>query len=329
MDPVDIGQGAGGVGPGGDRGHVGPGAEHVAGRGDRDQPGPLGRPARRTGRPAARRWPGRPRPSAPPPRPGRRLDPGPDVGVVVQPGHDHLVAGRPARGQGGRQPVGEGGHVRAEDDAVRLAADQVGDGPAALGDDPVRAAAGREGPAHVADPGPVGAGDGVDHRRRHLGAGGPVQVGEAVAQGRVQRPHPAASQLAGAPPRGSPDPCRPHRLTTRTPRGRRRRAGQDLVEPVQRLVVEVDLERAQRLLELLDGARADDRRGHARLVQQPGQGDVGGLARPARRRTPRTPRAGARCFSSRLRCLVAGARPSPALRSDAAEQAAVRAGSTG
>ena len=236
MDPVDVGEGAGGVRPGRDRGHVGAGAEHVAGRADRDQPGPLGhQPVVLAGRQLAGGQvdlgPAHHRPD-----PGRRLEPGPDVGVVVQAGHHHLVAGGPARGQGGRQPVGEGGHVRAEDDPVGLAADQVGHGPPALGDELVRAPAGREGAAHVADPGPVGAGDGLHHHGRHLGAGGPVQVGVAVGQCRVQRPDPAdVPAHRGTPlgfpgplpthrgtPSGFPGPLRAHVLTTRTPRGRGR-----------------------------------------------------------------------------------------------------------
>src|SRR4030095_11044033 len=54
------------------------------------------------------------------------------------------------------------------------------------------------------------------------------------------------------------------------------RARPDLVEVAQRLVVQLDLEGAQRLLELLQGPGTGDGRGHARLVQQPGQGHVGG-----------------------------------------------------
>ena len=51
------------------------------------------------------------------------------------------------------------------------------------------APAGRERSAGVAEPGPVGIGDGVDDRRGHLGTGRAVEVGVAVGQGRVSRPH--------------------------------------------------------------------------------------------------------------------------------------------
>ena len=43
------------------------------------------------------------------------------------------------------------------------------------------------------------------------------------------------------------------------------------------LVREGDLQRAQAAGELLHCARADDRRGDGGLVQQPGQGDIGGM----------------------------------------------------
>ena len=51
-------------------------------------------------------------------------------------------------------------------------------------------------------------------------------------------------------------------------------AGQDLVEPGERLVVELDLDRPHRAVELSRRARADDRRRHRGLVQQPRERDV-------------------------------------------------------
>ena len=51
-------------------------------------------------------------------------------------------------------------------------------------------------------------------------------------------------------------------------------AGPDLVEPPKRVVGQVDLEGAPAGGELLARARADDRGGHRRLVQQPGESDV-------------------------------------------------------
>ena len=47
-----------------------------------------------------------------------RLHPGPDVGVVVEPRHDHLVAGPPSLREGARQVVRQRGHAAAEDDAA-------------------------------------------------------------------------------------------------------------------------------------------------------------------------------------------------------------------
>src|ERR1019366_6237689 len=95
----------------------------------------------------------------------------------------------PLPGQGFRQPVGKRGHVRAEDHAVRFGAGQVGQGPAAFGQDGVGASAGREGAPGVADPGPVGIRDRLDYRRGNLRARGAVQVGIAIGQGRVGRPY--------------------------------------------------------------------------------------------------------------------------------------------
>jgi len=54
-------------------------------------------------------------------------------------------------------------------------------------------------------------------------------------------------------------------------------AGEDLVEPGQRLVVEGDVQGPRRGVEVCLGARIDDRRGDRRLVQQPGQRDVARL----------------------------------------------------
>src|SRR5690242_11186621 len=53
--------------------------------------------------------------------------------------------------------------------------------------------------------------------------------------------------------------------------------GPDLVEPIGLLVAQLDLERAQAAGQLLERARPDDRRGHHRVAQQPGQRYVGRL----------------------------------------------------
>src|SRR5207244_548293 len=59
-------------------------------------------------------------------------------------------------------------------------------------------------------------------------------------------------------------------------RRRSARSREDLVELFQRGFVERELERAQRRVELLDGARADDGASHHRVLQQPRERHVGG-----------------------------------------------------
>jgi len=51
-------------------------------------------------------------------------------------------------------------------------------------------------------------------------------------------------------------------------------AREDLVQPGQRLLVQPDLQRAQRICELLHGAGTADGGGNSGLMQQPGQADV-------------------------------------------------------
>src|SRR3954470_6413458 len=56
----------------------------------------------------------------------------------------------------------------------------------------------------------------------------------------------------------------------------RPRAREDLVQAGERCLVQADLERAQRRLQLLHGPRADDRRGDGRLMEEPRESDVAG-----------------------------------------------------
>ena len=186
---VDVGQRADIVGQGGDRPHVGPRAEDVARRRNRDQPGPFRQQrAVLRDRELTRRYVD----FGPAHRdvgPGGGLNPRADVRVVVQPGDHDLVAGPPCVGQRAGQPVGQRGHVRAEDDALRVAAHEVGHGLAAAGHDGAGALAGREGPARVADPGPGRGGDGLDDCLGHLCPGGAVQVGVPVAERRIGGAH--------------------------------------------------------------------------------------------------------------------------------------------
>ena len=121
-------------------------------------------------------------------RPCCRLYPRPDVGIMVQPGDDHLVTREPVPCEGVRQPVGQRGHVRAKDHSVRVSAGEVGHRAAAPGGDLVRAVARRECPARVANPGAVGVRDHTDDRFRHLGTRGTVEVGVSVGERGVIRP---------------------------------------------------------------------------------------------------------------------------------------------
>src|SRR5215470_3154147 len=54
-------------------------------------------------------------------------------------------------------------------------------------------------------------------------------------------------------------------------------AGEDVVEPLKHVLAEVDGDRVLRVVQLVLGARPDDRPSDALLVQQPGQRHVGRL----------------------------------------------------
>src|SRR3954447_9148076 len=86
---------------------------------------------------------------------------------------------------------------------------------------------------------------------------------------RTGEPAPAARARPGSATRTRSPGVRLGRRATRS--------REDLVEPGQRLLVEVDLQRTQRPVELLDGPRTDDRGGHRWLVEQPCQADVRGM----------------------------------------------------
>src|SRR5215469_5631269 len=53
--------------------------------------------------------------------------------------------------------------------------------------------------------------------------------------------------------------------------------GEDVIEPLEHVLAEVDGDRVLRVVQLVLGARPDDRPGDALLVQQPGQRHVGRL----------------------------------------------------
>ena len=97
-----------------------------------------------------------------------------DVGVVVEVGHDDLVAGRQRARHGVREQEVQRRHVGAESDALRLATGEIGDGVPAAVHDLHRASRRREGPAQVRVGVAQAGGDRVEHLLRSLGATRPV-----------------------------------------------------------------------------------------------------------------------------------------------------------
>ena len=241
----------------------GRGADQVGCRGGGDQPGAL---ADRGGDGIRRQLTGR-RVEVDPAHGGAhrlgRLHPRPDVGVVVEPGHDHLVARPPALRQGPREVVGERGGAAAEHDAARVGPEQVGQGGAAVGDHLLGTALRRGDGAAVGDRAGQRVGDGPADDVRGLAAAGAVEVrgplgerGEVgTDRGDVERhtgilSHPGGPATvtrrcaAGGPPRsrrcsagrrsrarGTPRGCGPRRRCSccaarrRSRRARPRRSG--------------------------------------------------------------------------------------------------------
>ena len=165
-----------------DAGEVGPGAEQVRRTGDRDEPGARGQHRRVELElrglgvevdPAHRHAEG-----------VRDPLPGPDVGVVVEPGDHDLVARLPGLGQGASEVEGQLGHRASEDHTPGVAAEQVRHRGAGLDDDLLGTAFGSGDGAPVGDATGHRGRDGVRDLAGHLGAAGTVEVGRPVAQGR-------------------------------------------------------------------------------------------------------------------------------------------------
>src|SRR6478672_6623247 len=92
-------------------------------------------------------------------------DPGRNVGVMVEPGDDHLVTGLPPGGDRPRQGERHRRHVGSEDDTLIVrGAEQVGTGPAGLTYDGVRLPAAGEVAAVVGVVPDVVVADRVDDR---------------------------------------------------------------------------------------------------------------------------------------------------------------------
>ena len=114
----------------------------------------------------------------------RELEPGRDVAVVVEPRHDDLVAGLELPADRPREREVERGHVRAEDDLLRAAAEERGAGPARLVDERLGHPARLVGPADVGVRLAQVPRDRVDHLVRHLRAARPVEEDERPVERR-------------------------------------------------------------------------------------------------------------------------------------------------
>jgi hypothetical protein len=118
----------------------------------------------------------------------RDLQPGGDPGVVVQAGHQDLVAGpERARGGPGQREV-QRGHVRPEDHFVRLAAEEPGRLVLGLRQDLPDADAGGIARTQVRARLPQRSRDRVAHLVGDLGAAGSVEEGETLPQRRKAGP---------------------------------------------------------------------------------------------------------------------------------------------
>ncbi len=183
VDAVDPVQRAHRVDEVGDAAHRGLGADEVGGRGRRDEAGPLGEDGRHG---VGRELTGGGVEVDPADRGARGLgglDPRADVRVVVEAGDDDLVAGTPLLRHRPREVVGEGGGAATEDDPAGVGPEQVGEGGAGVGDDPVGPALGRGGAPAVADRTRQGVGDGAADDVGDLAPPGPVEVGGALREG--------------------------------------------------------------------------------------------------------------------------------------------------
>ncbi len=112
----------------------------------------------------------------------RDLQPRRDSAVVVQAGHEDLVAGAEGARGGPRQREVQCGHVRPEDHLARVAAEEPGRLVLGLLEDLPDAPAGGVARAEVRARFPERPHDGVAHFVGHLRAAGSVQEGETLPQ---------------------------------------------------------------------------------------------------------------------------------------------------
>ena len=182
---VDVHAGTGGVGGGDDAGQVGNGADRVGRGGDGDVPRAVGEHGVDGCRRELERLRLRLGEAHGGLRAGGGEQPRRDVGVVVEPRAHDLVAGAQRASGGRREAHREVGHAGAEDDALRVGAEQRRDARARGGDELVGALGGREQAAVV---GVVAGAHELRHRLDravdHLRAGRTVEPRPAVAQAR-------------------------------------------------------------------------------------------------------------------------------------------------
>ena len=169
------------------------------------------------------------------PRSRRHRPPRPDVRLVVERGHDDLVARLERRADRAADVEGQAGHVLAELDLVgRARVEQVGDRQVAVGHDRHAPLARDERPAVVRVRGPVVVDDRVDDPLRDLRAAGAVEERQRAAvlleaqrgelapeRGDVERGHrrPPVDRAAIVA-----QPAAARRALSRSPRTGRRRA---------------------------------------------------------------------------------------------------------
>ena len=115
------------------------------------------------------------------------------IALVVELRDKYLVAGLEGAGDALRQQDGQRGHVGAETDFVRIAAEEVGQGATAAVDDGIGLFAGGEHAMDVAVVVDEVVRHGIQHALRHLGAAWAVEVsgGKAIdgaSQSRELRP---------------------------------------------------------------------------------------------------------------------------------------------
>ncbi len=111
-----------------------------------------------------------------------QIQPRCDVGVMIEPGHDDLVAGTQLPAERAGQREVERGHVGAEDDFVECAAEEAGRGRSRLVDQRLKPPARCVGSSGVAARFPVYGGDGGGHLVGSLSAAGRIEKNEVALQ---------------------------------------------------------------------------------------------------------------------------------------------------